>query len=136
MSRKSSSSSSTATTTSVSTTAIDNRVAGSSGITIGGSGGNAVTVNDLSVEGLEVIAGLAEDLSADLQQGFAQVMGLGADLADGLKVTSESTFDLAHSVIDRSRTDAEKIASKGLETAMVMVVAVVALFIWQRRAAA
>jgi hypothetical protein len=38
-------------------------------------------------------------------------------------------------VLDRSRNDAEKIASKGLETAMVMVVSLVALFAWQRRAA-
>ncbi|MGD1934215.1 MAG: hypothetical protein ACFB0Z_06865 [Candidatus Phaeomarinobacter sp.] len=135
-SRRSSSSSSSSNATSVSTTAIDNRVAGGAGITLGSSSGNVVTVNEMSVEALANVTALAEDFSEDLQAGFAQIVGLGRDLSDGLKVTSESTFDLANNVIERSRSDTEKIANKGLETAMVMVIAVMALFAWQGRATA
>jgi hypothetical protein len=117
--KKSSSSSSSSNVTSTTVNTFDQRTAGGAGITLGaGVSGNSIYVEDIAPEVIEDILKFGGDY-------YAGLLGLGADLIDGIETNSKSTFELADRVIDRSRNDAEKIANNALIMAGVVMVAFV-----------
>ncbi|MEO0961116.1 MAG: hypothetical protein AAFY01_01710 [Pseudomonadota bacterium] len=119
MSRRSSSSSASSNVTNTTTTVntFDQRVAGGAGITLG-SGVSGVTIDAVPEEVLEEILQFGADFAGEL-------IGLGSELVDGIDTNATSTFELANTVIDRSRNDAEKIANNALIMAGVVMVAFV-----------